>query len=68
MVYRIFTVGENGHFTAPPREVDCSNDKEAVAIAMQLKDGLDLEIWDHKRFVVRLTVRPPPRRPGMRSG
>jgi hypothetical protein len=41
--------------------VDCSNDEEAVAIAMQLKDGLDLEIWDHAWFVVRLTVRPRPR-------
>ena len=38
---------------------------EVVAVAMQLKNGLDLEIWDHKRFVVRLTVRTPPgaRRP-----
>ena len=27
---------------------------------MQLKNGLDMEIWDHKRFVVRLTVSAPP--------
>ena len=27
---------------------------------MQLKNGLDMEIWDRKRFVVRLTVSAPP--------
>jgi hypothetical protein len=68
MVYRIYTVGEDGHFTGPPHEVDCSDDKEAVAVAMQLKNGLDLEIWDHKRFVVRLTVRPSLGRQGRRFG
>ena len=54
--YRIYTVGEDGHFTGPPQEVECADDKEAVATAMQMKNGLDMEIWDHKRFVVRLTV------------
>jgi hypothetical protein len=66
MVYRIYTVSEDGHhFTGPPHEVDCADDKEAVAVAMQMKHGLDMEIWDHKRFVLRLTVRAPPgaRRP-----
>ena len=24
---------------------------------MQMKDGLDMEIWDYKRFVIRLTDR-----------
>jgi hypothetical protein len=67
MVYRIFRVGEDGHFAGPPHEVDCSNDGEAVAIAMQIKDGVDLEIWDHKRFVVRLTMRPPSRPRGAKN-
>jgi hypothetical protein len=49
--YRIYTVGQDGHFTGPPEEVECADDKEVVAVAMQLKNGLDLEIWDHKRFV-----------------
>ena len=56
--YRIFTVGKDGYFTGPPKEVECANDTEVVAIAMQMKNGL--EIWDHKRFVVRLTVSAPP--------
>ena len=59
--YRIFTVGKDGYFTGPPKEVECANDTEVVAIAMQMKNGLDMEIWDHKRFVIRLTVRAPPR-------
>jgi hypothetical protein len=60
--YRIYTVSEDGQFTGPPHEVECADDKEAVAVAMQMKNGLDMEIWDHKRFVVRLTVRAPLRR------
>ena len=58
--YRIYTVGQDGHFTGPPEEVECADDNEVVAVAMQLKNGRDLEIWDHKRFVVRLTVSAPP--------
>jgi hypothetical protein len=30
---------------------------EVVAKAMQMADGLDLEIWDHKRFVARLGAK-----------
>src|ERR1700721_974908 len=54
--YRICTVGKDGHFTGPPQEVECADDREVVAVAMQMKNGLDMEIWDHKRFVIRLTV------------
>jgi hypothetical protein len=55
--YRIYTVGTDGHFAGPPKEVECANDKEAIAAALQMKNGLDMEIWDYKRFVIRLTVR-----------
>jgi hypothetical protein len=54
--YRICTVGKDGHFTGPPQEVECADDREVVATAMQMKNGLDMEIWDHKRFVIRLSV------------
>jgi hypothetical protein len=54
--YRIYTIGKDSHFTGPPEEVECADDKEVVATAMQMKNGLDMEIWDHKRFVIRLTV------------
>ena len=42
--------------TGPPQEVECADDREVVATAMQMKNGLDMEIWDHKRFVIRLSV------------
>ena len=61
VLYRIYTVGKDGHFAVPPEVVECADDKEVVAAAMQMKNGLDLEIWDHKRFVVRLAVSAPKR-------
>jgi hypothetical protein len=57
--YRIYTVGKDGHFTGPPQEVECADDNEAVATAMQMKNGLDMEIWDFKRFVTRLRISAP---------
>ena len=30
-------------------------DWEVIATALQMQNGLDLEIWDHKRFIIRLT-------------
>ena len=26
--YRIYAVGKDGHFTGPPEEVECADDKE----------------------------------------
>jgi hypothetical protein len=40
----IYTVGNDGHFTGPPEEVECADDTEVVATAMQMKNGLDMEI------------------------
>ena len=57
--YRIYTVTKDGHFTGPPEEVECVDDKEVVATAMQMRNGLDMEIWDHKRFVIRLSASVP---------
>jgi len=34
--------------------VECVDDAEVVTKAMLIAGGLDLEIWDHKRFVARL--------------
>jgi PII-like signaling protein len=57
--YRIFTVGRDQHFSGMPVIVECVDDKEAVDKAMQLANGRDLEIWDHKRMVARLPSSPP---------
>jgi hypothetical protein len=37
--YRINAVGKDGHFTGPPKEVECADESEIVAIAMQIKNG-----------------------------
>ena len=57
--YRIFTVGHDQHFVGVPENVECVDDNEAVDKAMQLMNGLDLEIWDHKRMITRLSNSSP---------
>ena len=54
--YCIYTIGRGGHFLGAAEVVECADDKEAIDKATQ-PDGLDVEIWDHKRFVAR--VRSP---------
>ena len=57
--YRIFTVGHDQHFVGVPEFVECVDDNEAVDKAMQLMNGRDVEIWDHRRKVARLPNGPP---------
>jgi len=57
--YRIFTVGHDQHFVGVPEIVECVDDNEAVDKAMQLMNGLDVEIWDHERMVTRLPNSSP---------
>jgi hypothetical protein len=57
--YRIFTVGRDHHFSGMSEIVQCVDDNEAVDKAMQLANGLDLEIWDSRRIVARLPRSPP---------
>jgi hypothetical protein len=42
-----------------PEIVECVDDNEAVDKAMQLMNGLDVEIWDHERMVTRLPNSSP---------
>jgi hypothetical protein len=51
ITYRIYTIGRGGHFLGAAEVVECADDKEVVDKAMQATDSLDVEIWDHKRFV-----------------
>jgi hypothetical protein len=59
--YRIYTVGRDGRFLGPPKEVEGADDQEIVAKAMRMASALDLEIWDNVRLVVRLPGTPVPR-------
>jgi hypothetical protein len=56
--YRVYIIGRGGHLLGEPDVVECANDKEAVEKAVQLSAGLDVEIWDYKRFVARLPGSP----------
>ncbi len=52
--YRIFQIGTNGRASGPSTAVECTGDAAAVDLAMQLLNGLDLEVWNQQRFVARL--------------
>ena len=53
ITYRIYTIGPDGRF-ANIEVAACADDKEVVEKALALANGRAIEIWDHKRFVVRL--------------
>ena len=46
--YRIYTVTQSAKtaISPDPKEVECADDREVVALAMQMKNGLDMEIWE----------------------
>jgi hypothetical protein len=48
--YRVYPV-EDGHVVNPPVIVMAETDHEAVERAKQLVDGLDIEVWDGRRFI-----------------
>jgi hypothetical protein len=57
--YRIFTIGTDGKFNGPSKNMECEDDDEAVGKAMQAVDGHDLELWDLMRLVARLPGKAP---------
>jgi hypothetical protein len=59
--YRVYMVGRDGRFLGPAKELECADDEAIVAKAMRMGSGVDLEIWDDTRLVVRLPGMPAPR-------
>ena len=59
--YRVYMVGRDGRFLGPAKELECTDDEAIVAKAMRMGSGVDLEIWDDTRLVVRLPGMPAPR-------
>jgi len=53
MLYRIYTIGDDGHFLRV-EEIDAPDDAKALALAKQRQNGLPLEVWDGARMVTRL--------------
>jgi hypothetical protein len=51
--YRIYTVGDDGHFVAC-EDIVCANDQEATEKARQAAPYHDVELWEGTRFIVRV--------------
>jgi hypothetical protein len=51
--YRIFLLKEDGGSAKPSVFITCTNDQEAVDKARQIANGLDVEIWEGSRNIVR---------------
>ena len=51
--YRIFLLKEDRGIAKPSVLVMCTNDQEAVDKARQIANGLDVEIWEGSRNIVR---------------
>jgi hypothetical protein len=49
--YRIYRLSRDGHIQAPPRIIDCQDDKAAMQQARQLLDGELLEVWNENRKI-----------------
>ncbi len=52
--YRLYKLRDADHIAAPPAMVECDSDTDVIAKAKAMLDGLDIEIWDGPRLVVRL--------------
>jgi hypothetical protein len=59
--YHLYTVGFDGKYAGLSRIVECADDREAVAKAMQTTDGIAVEIWEAKKIVARLPRWPTAR-------
>lgn len=51
--YRAYLVGKDDHFENV-RVLDCPDDDTAIAEAKKLLNGVDIELWQRDRMVVRL--------------
>ena len=55
MHYRVYEVGNNGHFVSG-RDIEAPHDEGALADAQKFIDGLDVEVWQAGRFVERIVA------------
>jgi hypothetical protein len=52
--YRIYKFSSDDCIQGVPAVIVCKNDIEALAEAKKLLDGLDLEVWQGDRKVLRI--------------
>jgi hypothetical protein len=52
--YRIYNLTRDDHITGAQEVIEYDSDQEVIAHAKAKLDGLDLEVWDGPRVVIRL--------------
>jgi hypothetical protein len=52
--YRAYVLDIDGYISAPPHDLHCLTDEEAVDCARPLVDGRAIEVWSSERLVARL--------------
>jgi hypothetical protein len=52
--YCIYSMTSDNHIKGVPEQIECDSDREVIAHAKAKLDGLDLEVWDGPRVVIRL--------------
>jgi hypothetical protein len=52
--YRLYRLKDGDRIVGPATMVECNSDSEVIAKAKAMLDGLDIEVWDGPRVVVRL--------------
>ena len=57
--YRTYIIGRADHFWGA-ENIECADDQEAIQKVQQTMDGRDVELWERRRFIVRLSSHPDP--------
>jgi hypothetical protein len=51
--YRVYFIGRDGHFLRAI-DIQVASDQDAIARALELREGQEVEVWERTRFVRRL--------------
>jgi hypothetical protein len=57
--YRLYKLRDADQIAGPPVVIECDSDAEVIAKAKAMLNGLDIEVWDGPRVVVRLPAVHP---------
>ena len=53
-LYRLYQLTPDDHIAAPPDEIECASDQEAITHAKQKLNGAAIEVWEGARVVTKL--------------
>jgi hypothetical protein len=52
--YRVYFIGRDGHFLRAI-DIQVASDQDAIARALELREGHEVEVWERTRSVRRLS-------------